>query len=86
MSIIFDEVQTSGNRIVVTNNHPECVLISPEQNENLVEKFSDYQLLTEADKRMAENNDEENISHEEMMLRLGVTREEIDATNVEIEI
>ena len=70
----------------MTNNHPECVLISLEQNETLVDKFSDYQLLTEADKRMAENNDEENISHEEMMLRLGVTREEIDATNVEIEI
>ena len=70
----------------MTNTHPECVLISLEQNETLVDKFSDYQLLTEADKRMAENNDEENISHEEMMLRLGVTREEIDATNVEIEI
>ena len=69
----------------MTNTHPECVLISPEQNENLVAKFSDYQLLTEADKRMAENNDEENISHEEMMLRLGITREDLDATDVEIE-
>ena len=85
MSIIFDEEQTSGNRIVVTNNHPECVLISPEQNENLVEKFSDYQLLTEADKRMAGNNDDENISHEVMMDRLGITREDLDATDVEIE-
>ena len=70
----------------MTNTHPECVLISLEQNETLVDKFSDYQLLTEADKRMAENNDEENISHEEMMLRLGITREELDATDVEIEI
>ena len=70
----------------MTNTHPECVLISPEQYEALVEMLSDYLLLTVADKRMAENNDEENISHEEMMLRLGVTREEIDATNVEIEI
>ena len=86
MSIIFDEVQTSGNRIVVTNNHPECVLISPEQYEALVEMLSDYLLLTEADKRMAGNNDDENISHEEMMDRLDITREDLDATDVESEI
>ena len=84
-SKIFDEVQTSGTRIVVKNNHPACVLISPEQYESLVEMLSDYLLLTEADRRMAENNDAENISHEEMMRRLGITREELDDIDVEIE-
>ena len=68
------------------NNRPACVLISPEQYEALVEMLSDYLLLTEADRRMAGNNDDENISHEEMMRRLGITREELDATYVEIEI
>ena len=85
-SRIFDEVQSSGARIVVKNNRPACVLISPEQYEALVEMLSDYLLLTEADRRMAGNNDDENISHEEMMRRLGITREELDATDVEIEI
>lgn len=85
-SKIFDEVQRSGSRIVVKNNRPACVLISPEQYEALVEMLSDYLLLTEADRRMAGNNDDENISHEEMMLRLGITQEELDATDVEIEI
>ena len=85
-SKIFDEVQSSGARIVVKNNRPACVLISPEQYEALVEMLSDYLLLTEADRRMAGNNDDENISHEEMMRRLGITREELDATDVEIEI
>ena len=48
--------------------------------------LSDYLLLTVADKRMAGNNDDENISHEEMMDRLDITREDLDATDVEIEI
>ena len=48
--------------------------------------LSDYLLLTESDKRMAGNNDDENISHEVMMDRLGITRENLDATDVEIEI
>lgn len=84
-SKIFDEVQTSGTRIVVKNNHPACVLISPEQYESLIEMLSDYLLLTEADKRMAENNDAENVSHEEMMRQLGVTQKELDDIDVEIE-
>jgi len=84
-SKIFDEVQTSGIRIVVKNNHPACVLISPEQYESLIEMLSDYLLLTEADKRMAENNDAENVSHEEMMRQLGVTQKELDDIDVEIE-
>lgn len=82
---IFDEVRASGTKIVVKNNHPACVLMSPEQYESLVEMLSDYLLMNEADKRLAENNDVENISHEEMMNRLGITREELDATDVEIE-
>ena len=84
-SKIFDEVQTSGTKIVVKNNHPACVLMSPEQYESLIEMLSDYLLLTEADKRMAGNTDADNISHEEMMRRLGITREELDGTDVEIE-
>ena len=85
-SKIFDEVQKNGTKIVVKNNHPACVLVSPDQYESLMEMLSDYLLLSEADKRMAGNNDDENISHEEMMDRLDITREDLDATDVEIEI
>jgi hypothetical protein len=51
-----------------------------------MEMLSDYLLLSEADKRMAENNDSENISHEEMMRRLGITPDELEDTDVEIEV
>lgn len=82
---IFDEVQSTGTKIVMKNNRPACVLVSPEQYESLIELLSDYLLLAEADRRMAANQDAENISHEDMMRSLGITREELDAVDVEIE-
>ena len=82
---IFDEVQNTGTKIVMKNNRPACVLVSPEQYEALIERLSDYLLLAEADRRMAVNHDAENISHEDMMRSLGVTREDLDTVDVEIE-
>lgn len=82
---IFDEVQSTGTKIVMKNNRPACVLVSPEQYESLIEMLSDYLLLAEADRRMAANSDAENISHEDMMRSLGITQEELDAVDVEIE-
>ena len=70
---------------MMKNNRPACVLMSPEQYEALIERLSDYLLLAEADRRMAVNQDAENISHEDMMRSLGVTREDLDAVDVEIE-
>ena len=59
---IFDEFQASGTKIVVKNNKPACVLLSPAQYESLMETLSDYILLEEAGKRAAANDDNDNIS------------------------
>ena len=48
---IFDEVELSGTKIVVKNNKPACVLISPSQYERLMEMLSDYMLYTDAENR-----------------------------------
>ncbi len=50
-SRIFDEVEASGTKIVMKNNKPACILMSPEQYESLMEMLSDYILLDEAKKR-----------------------------------
>lgn len=84
-SKIFDEVASSGTKIVVKNNQPACVLLSPAQYESLMEMLSDSLLYTEAEKRMAANNDSENLSHEAVMKELGITQEELDEIDVEIE-
>lgn len=82
---IFDEVETSGTKIVMKNNKPACVLLSPAQYESLMEMLSDFLLYSEAEKRTASNKDEENISHEAMMKELGISQESLDAVDVEIE-
>lgn len=82
---IFEEVQASGAKIVMKNNRPACVLVSPEQYESMIEMLSDYLLLNEAEHRMVSNNDSENISHDEMMRKLGISREDLDTIEVEIE-
>lgn len=50
-----------------------------------MEMLSDSLLYTEAEKRMAANNDSENLSHEAVMKELGITQEELDEIDVEIE-
>ena len=82
---IFDEVETTGTKIVVKNNRPACVLVSPTQYETLMEMLSDYVLLAEAEKRVAANDDAENISHEAMMKELGVTNADLADVEVDIE-
>ena len=50
-----------------------------------MEMLSDYMLHTEAELRMENNNPEENMTHDDMMKELGITREELDAVDVDIE-
>ena len=84
-SKIFDEVASSGTKIVIKNNRPACVLLSPAQYESLMEMLSDSLLYTEAEKRMATNNDSETLSYEAVMEELGITQKELNDIDVEIE-
>ncbi|MCM1135068.1 MAG: type II toxin-antitoxin system Phd/YefM family antitoxin [Clostridium sp.] len=82
---IFDEVASSGTKIVMKNNRPACILMSPGKYEALMEMLSDYVMQEEADNRMAHFNSEETWSQEEIMEALGITKEELDDVEVEIE-
>ena len=82
---IFDEVQASGTKIVVKNNKPACVLLSPSQYESLMETLSDYLLLDEAGRRAAANDDNDYISMEAMMEQLGISADDLAGLDVEIE-
>ena len=50
-----------------------------------MEMLSDYILLNEAETRMAKNNPQENLSHEEVMKELGISQDDLDGIDVEIE-
>ena len=41
--------------------------------------------MSEAEKRMADNNDSENISHKQMLKELEITEKDLDGIDVEIE-
>ncbi|MBW9158004.1 type II toxin-antitoxin system Phd/YefM family antitoxin [Clostridium sp. FP2] len=59
---IFDEVKSGGFKIVVKNNVPTCVLITPEKYQELMEKVEEYNLLTVAVKRMENVKDSDFIA------------------------
>lgn len=82
-SRIFEEVQASGPKIVMKNNRPACVLMSPEKYESLMEMLSDYILQEEAERRVASS--EEILSQNEVTKSLGITQAELDDVDVEIE-
>ena len=82
---IFDEVESGGTKIVMKNNRPACVLISPSKYEALMEMLSDYIVQEEAEARMASFTPEETISHEELMKSLSITEDDLSDVDVEIE-
>lgn len=82
---IFDEVEASGTKIVMKNNRPACILMSPAQYETLMEMLSDYIMREEAERRMIDYDPKESINQEEMMKSLGISPDELDDIEVEIE-
>lgn len=82
---IFDEVESSGTKIVMKNNRPACILMSPGKYEALMEMLSDYIMQEEAEERMAHYDSQETVSQEEMMESLGLTQSDLDNVDVEIE-
>ncbi len=83
-SKIFDEVGSSGMKIVVKNNKPACVLLSPERYDEIMELLSDQLLLKEAEKRMADADDSELLTQAEVMAELGISED--DLADIEVDI
>lgn len=82
---IFEEVESGGTKIVMKNNRPACVLIAPDKYEALMEMLSDYILEEEAKKRMEHYDQQETVTQEEIMKEFGITQDDLDAVDVEIE-
>ena len=83
---VFDEVKKTGAKLVIKNNNPEAVIMSPEEYINLVDELNDAKLLAEATIRMQNADLSKTISHEEMMKKFGITQAELEEMDdVEIE-
>ncbi len=85
-SKIFDRLSSEKQLIVLKNNVPSAVIISPDEYIRLSEIAEDYFLLTEAQERLKNNKGKKNVSFEEVMQNYGLTEEDIEnAEDLEIE-
>ena len=82
---IFEEVESTGTKIVMKNNKPACVLLSPAQYESLMEMLADYMLLNEAQERLAKEDATETLSHAQILKSLGISEEDLADVDVDIE-
>lgn len=82
---IFEEVAQSGYKIVVKNNKPTCVLLTPDNYQQLMEIVDEHYLLLEAEKRMQNAKESDFISSENVMRSLNITEDDIAKAEVEIE-
>ena len=83
---IFDRLHSERELIVLKNNQPSAVILSPEEYTRLTEIEEDYFLLLEANKRMEENGSNKKISMDSVLNNLGISKEELlDAEDVDIE-
>ena len=84
-SKIFDEVRESGCKVVVKNNIPTCIMLTPERFKAMVDLIEDQALLAVAESRLKYNS---GVMHsfEEVLAEDGLTLADIEAMeDVEIE-
>ena len=74
---IFDRLRSEKELIVLKNNQPSAIILSPEEYARLTEIEEDYFLLLEANKRIEENASKAAISMEAVMKNLGISEDEL---------
>ena len=85
-SRIFDRLRTERQLVVLKNNQPAAVILSPEEYTRLTEAEEDYQLLLLARERLAGDNLKNAIPEQDVLNGLDITEEEIaQAEDVELE-
>lgn len=84
---IIDDVKKTGFKVILKNNRPEAVLITPDQFEKMLamrEEIEDMTIGMEALRRLSNFNSAATISHENILAEFGISREELDSIDVEI--
>lgn len=82
---IFADVRSSGPKVVIKNNNPECVLMSPEEYISMLDEIEDMRLMLLAKER-TKNAPERVYSQDEVMKELGISEDDLNAAeDTEIE-
>lgn len=83
---IFDRLHSEKELIVLKNNQPSAIILSPEEYIRLIEIEEDYFLSLEANKRMEDNGANRTLSFDDIMNHLEISEEELsDMEDIAIE-
>lgn len=83
---IFDRLHSENELIVLKNNQPSAIILSPEEYTRLTEIEEDYYLLLEANRRLEVDGNNKTVSLDTVMNELGISEDELlDAEDVDIE-
>lgn len=83
---IFDRLRSEKELVVLKNNQPSAIILSPEEYTRLTEIEEDYFLLLEAQKRIEENGSKNTLSFDAVMSNLGIEEDELsDTEDINIE-
>lgn len=74
---IFEEVKQQGSKVVMKNNTPECVLLSPEEYLHLMDEVNDAKLAALAAERMQHFDPAAAISAEEVYRSHDITEADL---------
>ena len=76
---VFEEVRRQGAKVVMKNNAPECVLLSPEEYLRLIDEVNDAKLAAAAAERMQHFDPAQAVPAEEVYRRNGITKAALDS-------
>ena len=83
---VFDRLKNEPQLVVLKNNVPAAILLSPDEFSRLAEIEENYRLLLLAQERLDHGNLANVRDESDVMARLGITEDAIDAAeDVEIE-
>ena len=77
-SRIFDRLHSKSRLIVLKNNQPAAIILSPSEFQRLSEIEEDYTLLLEATRRLKEYSSSTS-SREDVMSELGISEADLAA-------
>ena len=71
--------------VVLKNNEPECVLLSPEDYNALIERVYDAELLRTAEERLKNYTPENTIPFEEVAAKNGIDLAALPKEDIDLE-
>lgn len=82
---VFDDVRHTGTKVVIKNNTPACVLMSPTEYLMLMNKLEDMELALVAEKRLKKHTSNDVISQADVDKEFGFDENALDTEGVEFD-